>query len=102
MRRSIPWGLIAFLPIAFALVLAFTPDSPSGAPAFLPQTPLIVEYWFLVFGGLALLQMLFFAVHAWRNPKVGHNRRLFWVVAILFFAVVSTPLYWWAYAEPAT
>jgi hypothetical protein len=46
--------------------------------------------------------MLFFAVHAWRNPKVGADRRILWVVAIVLFAFVATPLYWWQYSDRAT
>jgi hypothetical protein len=46
--------------------------------------------------------MVFFAVHAWRNPKVGPNRRLLWVLAIFLAAALATPLYWWIYSEPAT
>ena len=102
MRRSVLWAVIALLPLAGALLMMAVPDDPNGTPILLPQTPFIVEHWFLVLASALLAQMLFFAVHAWRNPKVGPNRRMFWVVAIILFAFVATPLYWWHYSESAT
>jgi len=102
MRRSIPWAVIAGLPLVGAVVIATAPEAPSQAPAFLPQTPGVVANWFIVLGAVLVAQMLFFAVHAWRNPKVGANRRIPWVVAIVLFAFVATPLYWWHFSESAT
>ena len=82
--------------------MTVAPDDPTKAPAFLPQAPVVVEYWFLVLALVLVGQMLFFAVHAWRNPKVGHNRRLVWVIAIALASLIATPAYWWMYSEPAT
>jgi hypothetical protein len=101
-RRSISWALAALLPVAGAAVMIAAPDDPAKAPAFLPQWSVVVEYWFLVLVVVLIAQMLFFAVHAWRNPKVGHNRRLLWVIAIALGSLVATPVYWWVYGEPAT
>jgi len=102
MRRSIPWAVIAVLPLVGAVLIATAPESPSQPPAFLPQTPSVIENWFIVLGAVLVAQMLYFAVHAWRNPKVGANRRIFWVVAIVLVAFVATPLYWWQYSDRAT
>ena len=102
MRRTPTWAVLALLPLAGAAVILSAPDDVTKAPAFLPNSPLVVEYWFLLVVVLLIVQMLFFAVHAWRNPKVGHNKRLLWVMGIALFAIISTPLYGWAYSDPAT
>jgi len=102
MRRSVPWAAIALLPLAGAVLVAAAPDDPTWTPGFLPQVPFIIENWFFILGAVLLMQVLFFAAHAWRNPKVGPNRRILWVVAIVLVAFVATPLYWWQYSERAT
>jgi hypothetical protein len=102
MRRTIPWAVAALLPIAGAIVIVAAPDDSARTPAPIPEIPFFVAHWFELLVILLLAQVLFFAVHAWRNPKVGPNRRLFWVVAIVSFAFVATPLYWWAYSDTAT
>jgi hypothetical protein len=93
---------MALLPLAGAVLIAAAPEDPTRAPALLPQTPLVIENWFVVLGAVLIAQMVFFAVHAWRNPKVGANRRILWVGAIVLAAFVATPLYWWQYSERAT
>jgi hypothetical protein len=102
MSRSLPCAVAAFLPLAGAALIAVTPDDPSRVPFLFPQTDFFILYWFAILVGVLFVQMLFFAVHAWRNPRVGPNRRIPWVVAIVFFAFVATPLYWWHYSETAT
>ena len=102
MRRSVLWAGAALLPLAGAVLIATTPEDPKGVPAGLPQVPFIIEHWFLVLGVVLLAQMVFFAVHAWRNPRIGPNRRMLWVVAIVLVAFIATPLYWWQYSERAT
>jgi len=95
MSRSLPWAALALFPLVGLGFLAATGDDPS--PPFLPRTEFVVLYWWLILGTLLLAQMVLFAVHAWRNPKVGPNRRLVWVVAIVLFPIVATPAYWWTY-----
>jgi hypothetical protein len=101
MRRSPIWALAALLPIIGAVIIATAPDT-GGAPAWLPETDLVHLYWFAALAIVLLAQMTFFAMHAWRNPKVPRGHRVAWVVGILSFAIISTPVYWWLYAEPAT
>ena len=102
MNRSVPWAMFALFPIASAILIASAPEDPKRAPVPLPQTPLVIEYWFLILAAALLVQVVFFVVHAWRNPKVGPGRRILWVVAMLSVSAIAIPLYWWRYSERAT
>jgi hypothetical protein len=86
MRRSIPWGVAALVPIAAAAVFGTAPLDPISA---------------VFLGAVFYGAILFFAFHAWWNPRVGVNRRIIWVVAIVVMMVI-TPAYWWVYSDPAT
>jgi hypothetical protein len=74
------WPLL-FLPVAAAVGGA---DSPAWLKALTLATIL-----------LSMSLVVFFAYHAYRNPEVSEDGKVFWIVVLCIGSLLVTPVYWW-------
>ena len=48
---------------------------------------------------IALLTTVFFVIDVFRNPRVGQDQRVLWLIVLLLAGVVAMPIYWWLYVR---
>lgn len=94
-NRKIFWGLLAILPWALLLfvVVAFALDwMPDGeSPTFLGRN------WFYASGIAITVIWGAFIYHAKRNPSIPDVKRQLWVWLIVLGNFYVLPVYWWHY-----
>jgi hypothetical protein len=56
----------------------------------------------------ALTMLLMFAlaaayiIHVFRNDRLASDRRIMWLLVILFGGIIAEPIYWWIYIRPGS
>lgn len=85
---------IVYVAIFFAVVIdsAVSGEEDIGAWLFV----LHIATMLLMFGLLAI-----YAIDIFRNPAVREDRRVMWLVLVLFVNIGAMPVYWWHYMRRA-
>ena len=89
------WPVIYFFIFIAFIVYTFAAIPKHGFEGF--------RYIFLFHIGTMLLTfalMAVFVIHAFRTDQLAQDRRVIWVVLLLFFGPFAFPVYWWLYIRP--
>ena len=46
---------------------------------------------------LSVLLLVFYIVHAFKNPQLQQDKRILWVIVLFFGNVIAGIVYWWIY-----
>ena len=102
MKRTLPWALLAFFPLASLIaVSSFEPESSvhlvelsarSGFSAFL------LRYWWAMLFVIITLPIAWFFAAALRNRDLPRWLRALWLAAMVLFGPVAVPAYWWVHS----
>ena len=94
-------AVLSVWPIAyFFLLLAFIGYMFAATPQ---QGFEAFRYLFIVHLATIVLMIALMAaylVHAFLNDRLTPDRRILWVVVLLFFSIFAFPVYWWLYMRP--
>jgi hypothetical protein len=85
---------LAFVAFSFATITV----TPSGRPpvAFIRYIfPLHFLTILLMFALTAV-----YVVHVFKSDQLPSDRRIMWVIVLLFGNIVAFPIYWWIYMRP--
>jgi hypothetical protein len=99
-KRTIPWAVIAFFPLASLLaVTLFNPDPHLSRLAVSSNVAaFMLKYWWAVVFAAIIIQAAWFLVAALRNRTLPAWSRIVWSVAMVLVGPVAAPAYWWAHS----
>ena len=102
MKRTLPWALVAFFPLASLIaVTALEHESPvhlSQLAASSNAMALLVRDWWAILFAAILAQVVGFLVAALRNHALPSWERIAWLGAMVFFGPIAVPAYWWVHS----
>jgi hypothetical protein len=100
MKRTVPWAVIAFFPLASLLVVTLVdPEAYLSRLAVSSDVAaFMLTYWWSAVLAAILIQMAWFLVSAIRNHTLPVWRRIIWSVAMVLVGPVAAPAYWWVYS----
>ena len=94
------WPIVYFmLFIAFmAFTVATFPSKPGGS------FPVALFRYIFPLHFLTILLMFaltaVYVIHVFRSDQLPSDRRIMWVIVLLFGNIVAFPIYWWIYMRP--
>lgn len=94
------WPIVYFM--LFMAFVAFTfatfPSKPSGS------LPVALFRYIFPLHFLTILLMFaltaVYVVHVFKSDQLPSDRRIMWVIVLLFGNIVAFPIYWWIYMRP--
>ena len=88
----LPIYMLAFLAFAIFSVTRGGDEPPGGGGGFAALFAVHVATMVISFVLLAI-----YAIDIFRNPAVREDRRVMWLVLVLFVGPGAMPVYWWHY-----
>ncbi len=93
-------ALTAWLPLYMLLFIAFAvfsiaqggDEPPGGKGGFTALFAVHIVTMLITFALIAI-----YAIDIFRNPAVPEDRRVMWLLLVLFVNIGAMPVYWWHY-----
>ena len=100
-------GLVILWPFVYMVLFFasfFGEATGHGQPDSMPIFGTFEAMMTLHLATMALMMglLVFYVVHAFKNPQLASDKRLLWVVVLFFGSFIAGLVYWWFYVWPTS
>lgn len=102
MKRTLPWALVAFFPLASLFAVTALEHESSAQLSQLAANSsavaFLLRYWWAILFAAIVAQIVWFLAAVLSNRALPSWARIAWSIAMALFGPIAAPAYWWLHS----